>query len=717
MRIQSIKILFLITAVFCYPLIFTQGIVGNFGDIYQYAAPFRHFAASSLQSGIIPLWNPFIFAGAPFQASPQSALFYPLSTFFYFIPLNYAFNIFSVLHTFLNALGMFLFLRTIHRSQSASLWGSLIWSFSFFFLSKYAAGHVIHLSGYAWTPYILTFFIQIIVNKEPIMGLCFLGLLISSLLQFFSGHIQVWLLSHFLLSVIFIWKFVGDFKKYNNFYINLSATFLICFILLSLVQSFPTLLYMTLSSRYNAYDTFTEQSVYNFATSYSMSWNCLIGLFFPNFFGTPMHNNYVHPDSPSLYFETNAIYMGFVPIFFAIAGLISLFKNKKFFLPLLSLLFLFLAAGKYSPIYNLFWKLFNFMRVPARFYFITFLGLVLMASVFWDKLLKNRSKFVKIAFFLITLTDLFLNGKQFLWSEDYKAKIGRSAIIQWLQSQTEQTKKFYVYPQFRIFTSGEVGNPNKPMFFQLLNVNGYEAIVQKSLLRYFAFTQGNESLLTTGVNLINPIKPSFLLMGVQYLISSTRLKLNWPVKYENGQLTIYENPNIFFPVQAIFSAKKAANYETVFSIINSPNFRPNQEIVQLADSSWNQKKLDIIEENLPKKEVQLYYYYRIHPNRIEMVWKGNEPSRFWIFLSEAFYPGWEAWSELGHRWIPFESNGYFQSILFSQQKIPREKIYWLFRPKDFQLGAWISLLSIIALFSGSMIGMIKLIRKEKYHLI
>ena len=38
----------------------------------------RAFAAASLRSGHLPLWNPFTYGGEPFLAGFQSAVFYPL---------------------------------------------------------------------------------------------------------------------------------------------------------------------------------------------------------------------------------------------------------------------------------------------------------------------------------------------------------------------------------------------------------------------------------------------------------------------------------------------------------------------------------------------------------------------------------------------------------------------------------------------------------------
>ena len=60
-----------------YRLLFTNRVLAS-GDILHYFYPYRDYAASALREGRIPLWNPYIFLGAPFLANPQAAALYPL---------------------------------------------------------------------------------------------------------------------------------------------------------------------------------------------------------------------------------------------------------------------------------------------------------------------------------------------------------------------------------------------------------------------------------------------------------------------------------------------------------------------------------------------------------------------------------------------------------------------------------------------------------------
>ncbi len=49
--------------------------------------PWMHFAADELHHGRLPLWNPYIFCGAPFLAANQSALFSPFRWLFFAVPV------------------------------------------------------------------------------------------------------------------------------------------------------------------------------------------------------------------------------------------------------------------------------------------------------------------------------------------------------------------------------------------------------------------------------------------------------------------------------------------------------------------------------------------------------------------------------------------------------------------------------------------------------
>jgi len=123
-------------------------------DISQQFIHWRHYGFSELCSGNLPLWNPHIFAGTPFMAGFQSALFYPLNWIYCFSPLVTAINGSIALHLFL--MGSFMHVWLIYRRfhPAAALAGGTMVMFSGpYFLHVYA-GHLSNLCAMVWAPLI-----------------------------------------------------------------------------------------------------------------------------------------------------------------------------------------------------------------------------------------------------------------------------------------------------------------------------------------------------------------------------------------------------------------------------------------------------------------------------------------------------------------------------------------------------------------------------------
>src|SRR3989339_1620859 len=64
----------------------------GFKDLSRYFYPLRFLMVEQMKSGILPLWNPYIFCGYPLLATFQVGFFYPLSLLYYLLPFKLAFN-------------------------------------------------------------------------------------------------------------------------------------------------------------------------------------------------------------------------------------------------------------------------------------------------------------------------------------------------------------------------------------------------------------------------------------------------------------------------------------------------------------------------------------------------------------------------------------------------------------------------------------------------
>src|SRR5262245_24449111 len=99
--------------------------VADIGDLIDYFYPVNAFSARQIQSGTLPLWNPYIMSGVAFQAEPQSALFYPLHALYYAFSTPTAWSLSLIIRMWLAAMFMTLLVRTLGASKLGSIIGGL----------------------------------------------------------------------------------------------------------------------------------------------------------------------------------------------------------------------------------------------------------------------------------------------------------------------------------------------------------------------------------------------------------------------------------------------------------------------------------------------------------------------------------------------------------------------------------------------------------------
>ncbi len=130
---------------------------GDFGD--QFYA-FAHYEASRLQAGQLPLWNPFAFAGHPFLADIQAAIYYPPSLLTMLLTagasqLPYqALQLEAIAHFFLVAIFTYLFVRRLTASRIGGLTAAVVFTFSGY-LTSYPPLQLAILEVQTWLPLIL----------------------------------------------------------------------------------------------------------------------------------------------------------------------------------------------------------------------------------------------------------------------------------------------------------------------------------------------------------------------------------------------------------------------------------------------------------------------------------------------------------------------------------------------------------------------------------
>jgi hypothetical protein len=131
------------------------------GDFTAQFWAFTTFEVRELAAGRLPLWNPYTYAGVPFWADVQSAVFYPPSLLTLLLSAPWGFSLFAleveaIAHFWLAAAFMYLFAREVTTSRPAGVIAAFTFTFSGY-LTGYPGQQLAVLETDVWLPLILFF--------------------------------------------------------------------------------------------------------------------------------------------------------------------------------------------------------------------------------------------------------------------------------------------------------------------------------------------------------------------------------------------------------------------------------------------------------------------------------------------------------------------------------------------------------------------------------
>ncbi|HEX5387001.1 MAG TPA: YfhO family protein [Gemmatimonadales bacterium] len=158
-----------------------------FDQTYQFV-PWRHFAWEQIRRGHLPLWNPLSLAGAPFVATAQSAVFYPLNLALAAAPFERTFVLSALVRLWIAGLLTFLLARRTGRSPPAALVAALA-----FMLCGYMVAWLGHpqTNVAIWLPG-LVLGVELVLaatdRRARIRAAGLLALIVG--VQFLGGHIE-----------------------------------------------------------------------------------------------------------------------------------------------------------------------------------------------------------------------------------------------------------------------------------------------------------------------------------------------------------------------------------------------------------------------------------------------------------------------------------------------------------------------------------------------
>jgi hypothetical protein len=366
-QVRTFGLLALVVVVFQWPLLAAPaGTILDFADFTKYFVPIHEFCRQSLSSGHWPLWNPYIYAGTPFAANPQTMVFYPPSWLYLLMPVLDAHRWLIFVHALLAGVAMHLYLRRIGLSNVAALAGALPFALGGYFSTNASVGHLTMIFSMAWLPLVLYFFEGFRQERRK-RDLVRCGFVLA--LQFLAGEPQssyytgALLLAYAVLSVSVP---AGASFAWNRFRASgppIAALGLVAVIaaLVGAVQLLPTVEMVRESDR--------ARNTYEFSTVMSMPLESLVGGLFLPWYSSGRALWFdaagTHPLNINREF---AIYIGLAPLLLATLSLRSPAFPAKLSRALV-LVSVLLMLGSHTPLYKMAWQLIPglaFFRIPAR---------------------------------------------------------------------------------------------------------------------------------------------------------------------------------------------------------------------------------------------------------------------------------------------------------------------------------------------------------------
>lgn len=715
------------------------------GQIY----PWRVFTVETWQSGFVPLWNPYSFAGTPHLANYQSAVLSPLNFGFYIFPFIEWWSVLILLQPLLAGIFTYFFVKNLKVSRMSALISSISFMFCGFVVSWMGYGTLVYAILYL--PLAL-FAVEKYMNSQKSRYLILLSLTIP--LSFFSGHFQMSIYFLLFVCLYILFKYLETKKLLFAGFAILSV---VLGLLLSCAQLFPSI---------ELYGQSFRSTI--FAKTEVIPWAYIPTFLAPDFFGNPVTRNawFGH------YAEWNA-YIGLLPLMFAVYALFSIKKNRNILFFTITAIFSILLAFP-SP----FLELLVFLKIPvlstsaasriivlfsfsaavlAGFGFNTFyvdlqahhykkiisvftiflvsiliLWFIVLLHLFipLERINVARSNLILPTFMLIFFL-LALIGLIFLKRTTIRLLILWVIIVvvcvdlirfstKWQSFEPKNLAYPAVavtdfYPKISGYNRviGNYGAENS-VYYHLPSLEGYDAVYIRRYGQFIASLQ-NGKLTDSYRSVVDyPYQGAYTLLGAnflgaKYIVHKTSDGQNvWEFPYwryspsslkllfDDGKYQVLENKNAYpraFLVSRVVVKKN-----------------PQQILDTMFSSKTNLKTTAVIEQTLAVN-AQLSTGSAVissyKPNIIKIKTQSNRQS--FLVLTDPYYPGWEARVD-GKLTKIYRTDFAFRGILIPQGEHTVEFIY---APKTFYYGAIVGIIGVIGILSLSLLNIKAQGKKKK----
>ena len=344
---KAVNRLWVTALLFLLPLLyFLPGrVILSPGDGWTQNLGVRYLIGESIKHGIIPLWNPYIFAGMPLLATVYPGALYPPNWLFAVLSPVWAMNI-VVISTFQLALiGTYLFARSLNLTRIGAIVAGITFTFGGFMIAH--IGHTSRIAAAAWLPWVLLALEKIYQENQwrwVSLGALFI------FLQFVAGEPQMLFYTALTSAAYVLFSLLFREQNFARWKFILSGSMMaLCGVLFSLPLLLPARELQAQGARANmAYEHFS---------AFSLPPKQVLAFIFPYFFGGAAQPPYLQaPWGTSFWGDStvnaSAGYVGLIGLMLIVVAIVSAQKRSLVWLWLfVAVASLFLAFGGYLPLH------------------------------------------------------------------------------------------------------------------------------------------------------------------------------------------------------------------------------------------------------------------------------------------------------------------------------------------------------------------------------
>ncbi len=345
-------------------------------DVYNYTFPSARLIHDFCRQGFLPCWNPYLNYGQAVLANPNLLFFYPFTLLIVLLPINIAFTMHFLVHFALAGIGVYVLARSWGQTYLGAFFAAIVFMLSGPVLSL---GNIYNLAACAaWIPWALLVTDRALASRR-LRPWILLSVIFS--FQWLAGE-PLTMLATFALSFAYAFYRRGSGSKlWSKPNFRLLAIFFLMgagIMLLCAAQLLPASTLLSQSRRGVQGLSFGETTTWSVNPSY------LAEMIVPDFFGSgiaaPTGWQRLMSDS-NLGPHYLSIFLGFVPLFCALAGWALGRDRRRNFVAGAAGVFLLLSFGHFTPVFALAYLLFpplTMARYPVKLLvLVTFLVAIL----------------------------------------------------------------------------------------------------------------------------------------------------------------------------------------------------------------------------------------------------------------------------------------------------------------------------------------------------